>query len=100
MPGQPGKRSRIAGTGRQHLGSSQSRRRSFDKAKKGDVVSLLFLPKTRFGYREGNEPGEARPRVIINLPAAAPSVEQYAHGVTIEASPSPAPNLPDHVIRG
>ena len=55
----------------------------FEKAMGGDIVALLFTLKSRFAYREGDEPSEVRPQVIINLPGAT-SVQQYAHGITIE----------------
>jgi len=49
----------------------------YAKAMSGDTVSLLFLLKSRFGYREGESAEGARPQVIINLPAAMPTLEQY-----------------------
>jgi hypothetical protein len=49
----------------------------YERAMAGETVPLLFLLKTRFGYREGDELGDnARPQVIINLPAPM-SAEQY-----------------------
>jgi hypothetical protein len=51
--------------------------RLFDAAMKGAVVPNLFLLKTRFGYREGDEPSELRPQITINLRGAL-SPEQYA----------------------
>jgi hypothetical protein len=54
----------------------------YAQAMDGNIVALLFLLKTRFGYREG-EAQDARPQVIINLPTAAP-LEQYAPALVAE----------------
>jgi hypothetical protein len=48
----------------------------YEKAMRGQDVPILFLLKTVFGYAEGAPLGDARPQVIINLPAAVP-LEQY-----------------------
>src|SRR5262245_16772510 len=40
----------------------------YEKAMNGDTVALLFMLKSRFGYKEGTEPSEARPQIVINLP--------------------------------
>jgi len=37
-------------------------------SKRGNIVAPLFLLKTRFGYRENDEPSELRPQITINLP--------------------------------
>jgi hypothetical protein len=39
----------------------------FERAMKGDIVPNLFLLKTVFGYREGDEPQEVRPQITINM---------------------------------
>lgn len=58
----------------------------YEKAVEGDTVSLLFLLKCRFGYREGDElNSDSKPQVIINLPGAAQDIASYAKGITIEA---------------
>ena len=54
------------------------------KAMKGDTVALLFLLKTRFGYREGDSPQESRPTITINLPGSLDAA-QYAKAITINA---------------
>jgi len=56
----------------------------FERAMKGDLVPNLFLLKCVFSYREmGDESGEGRPNIVINLPGAAASVQTYS-GRTIE----------------
>jgi hypothetical protein len=55
------------------------------RAKKGDVVPALFLLKTRYGYREGEELSNARPQVVINLPGSLPS--ETFKGLTIDGQP-------------
>ncbi len=63
----------------------------FERAMKGDIVPNLFLLKTVFGYREGDEPSETRPQITINLPGALPL--SAFQGVTIEQTSEP-PALP------
>ena len=53
-------------------------------AAKGAWVASLATLKSKFGWREGDTPGEMRPQVIINLPAPS-NVEQYTRGLTIDA---------------
>lgn len=48
----------------------------FERAMKGDIVPNLFLLKTRFGYREGDEPSETRPQITINMQGTL-TAEQY-----------------------
>ena len=52
-------------------------------AANGREVPAMFLLKTRFGYRENDQPSDTRPVVTINLPGAM-TPEQYAKGLTIE----------------
>lgn len=55
----------------------------FEKAKKGDTVALLFLLKTRHGYREGDQASTAnRVSVTFNIPGAMP-LDQF-RGRTID----------------
>ena len=52
-----------------------------DKARGGETTAIIFALKGRHGYRDhGVAPAsaEARVNVIINLPAASASVEEYA----------------------
>ena len=63
-------------------------------SKSNNVVAPLFLLKARYGYREGDEPQDSKPQVIINLPGSA-SPEQYLKTITVEhnepvALPAPA----------
>ena len=53
-------------------------------AAKGAWVASLATLKSKFGWREGDTPGEMRPQVIINLPGPS-NVEQYTRGLTIDA---------------
>lgn len=48
--------------------------RLYEAAMRGAVVPALFLLKARHGYREGEQEGQATPRVNItfNVPAALP----------------------------
>jgi hypothetical protein len=50
----------------------------FHLAMDGNVIALLFLLKTRFGYREGEplEAAQSRIKLTLELPAALP-LEQY-----------------------
>jgi hypothetical protein len=58
------------------------------KALNGEVVPLLFLLKTQYGYREGEplDGGDQRSLVTINLPAA---VAPEAWAKLIEVKPLP-----------
>lgn len=58
----------------------------YERAMAGDLVPALFLLKTTFGYREGDEPSDMRPQITIHLPGSADSVEAYRQGITIEAT--------------
>ena len=49
-------------------------------AEKGQIIASMFLLKSRFGYREGSAPEDARPTVVINLPSAA-DVTSYTGAV-------------------
>lgn len=55
----------------------------YSLAMKGEIVPLLFILKSRFGYSDGQQPQDQRPQVIINLPAPA-SVESYPPAQIIE----------------
>jgi hypothetical protein len=61
----------------------------FERAMKGDIVPNLFLLKTRFGYREGDQPQDQQPRIIINLPGAAASLDDWAKAITVAPGPVP-----------
>jgi len=61
-----------------------------DKARDGETTSLIFALKSRHGYRDQGAPqaaADARVNVVINLPAASASAEEYAR--TIEGSVAP-----------
>lgn len=52
-----------------------------DKARDGETTSLIFALKSRHGYRDQGTPQattDARVNVVINLPAASASAEEYA----------------------
>lgn len=53
------------------------------KAKKGDVVPLLFALKTLFNYREDAPPPEMRAQVVINLQAAMPAERYTADAIDV-----------------
>lgn len=58
-----------------------------DKARDGETTSLIFALKSRHGYRDQGAPqaaADARVNVVINLPAASASAEDYAR--TIEGT--------------
>jgi hypothetical protein len=58
-----------------------------DKARDGETTSLIFALKSRHGYRDQGAPqaaADARVNVVINLPAASASAEEYAR--TIDGS--------------
>lgn len=56
----------------------------YEKAKKGDTVALLFLLKTRHGYREGDQTGSAnKVSVTFNIPGPLP-LDQFKKGRVIE----------------
>ncbi len=54
----------------------------YAKAMDGDTVALLFLLKTRYGYREGDQQGDTRAHVTIVLPDAM-SPEQYMRTINV-----------------
>ncbi len=61
-----------------------------DKAREGETTSLIFALKSRHGYRDQGAPqatADARVNVVINLPAASASAEEYA--CTIDGSVAP-----------
>jgi hypothetical protein len=61
-----------------------------DKARDGETTSLIFALKSRHGYRDQGTPqaaADARVNVVINLPAASASAEEYAR--TIDGSVAP-----------
>lgn len=61
-----------------------------DKARDGETTSLIFALKSRHGYRDQGAPqatADARVNVVINLPAASASAEEYAR--TIDGSVAP-----------
>jgi len=49
----------------------------YEKAMKGDTVSLIFACKILLGYRENDVAMEFRPQITITLPDALPA-EKYA----------------------
>ena len=58
-----------------------------DKARDGETTSLIFALKSRHGYGDQGAPqaaADARVNVVINLPAASASAEDYAR--TIEGT--------------
>lgn len=61
-----------------------------DKAREGETTSLIFALKSRHGYRDQGAPqaaADARVNVVINLPAASVSAEEYAR--TIDGTGAP-----------
>ena len=61
-----------------------------DKARDGETTWLIFALKSRHGYRDQGAPqaaADARVNVVINLPAASASAEEYAR--TIDGSVAP-----------
>jgi transposase-like protein len=55
-----------------------------DKAREGETTSLIFALKSRHGYRDQGTPqtaADARVNVVINLPAASASAEDYARTI-------------------
>lgn len=55
-----------------------------DKARDGETTSLIFALKSRHGYRDQGAPqatADARVNVVINLPAASASAEEYARTI-------------------
>ncbi len=55
-----------------------------DKAREGETTSLIFALKSRHGYRDQGAPqaaADARVNVVINLPAASASAEEYARTI-------------------
>ena len=61
-----------------------------DKAREGETTSLIFALKSRHGYRDQGTPqaaADARVNVVINLPAASASAEEYAR--TIDGTVAP-----------
>jgi len=58
------------------------------QALEGYAPAAMFLLKTRFGYREGEalDAEQARPSVVINLPAAM-SPEDYRRLISLEQEP-------------
>lgn len=61
-----------------------------DKAREGETTSLIFALKSRHGYRDQGAhqaSADARVNVVINLPAASSSVDEYAR--TIDGSVTP-----------
>jgi hypothetical protein len=55
-----------------------------DKARDGETTSLIFALKSRHGYRDQGAPqaaADARVNVVINLPAASASAEDYARTI-------------------
>ena len=58
-----------------------------EAAKKGNIVAMMFLLKSRHGYREGDQGDTAnRVSITVSLPGAL-RLEQF----TIENDPSPQP---------
>lgn len=55
-----------------------------DKARDGETTSLIFALKSRHGYRDQGAPqsaADARVNVVINLPAASASAEDYSRTI-------------------
>ena len=58
-----------------------------DKARGGETTALIFALKSRHNYRDQGAPvssAEQRVNVVINLPAAQPSVEAYVAAIDAE----------------
>lgn len=61
-----------------------------DKARDGETTSLIFALKSRHGYRDQGAPqaaADARVNVVINLPAASASAEEYARTINGDVAP-------------
>lgn len=58
-----------------------------DKARGGETTAIIFALKGRHGYRDHGVPpsasADARVNVTINLPAAAPSLDDYVQTVDV-----------------
>jgi hypothetical protein len=50
------------------------------------IAALIFILKAKFGYRDnGDETGEQRPSVIINLPSALP-LSSFQPAITVDGN--------------